>query len=106
MAIYIIKDESGNEIDRIVAEEDYVSKKYDFYELFTKDTQKRQEARMWRDSELTRTDTLALLPDYPQAEALLVYRQALRNWTDSEDFPDVRPEMAVEVVQPEAPTEE
>ena len=62
-------------------------------------------ARQWRNNELERTDTLALLPDYPQAEALLVYRQALRDWTDSEDFPDVRPEMAVEAVQPEEPTE-
>lgn len=49
--------------------------------------------RLWRDSELERTDTLALLPDYPLATQLLAYRQALRDWTDTEDFPNVRPVM-------------
>lgn len=49
------------------------------------------EARQWRDSELERTDILAVLPDYPNKEALLTYRQALRDWTDTEDFPETRP---------------
>ena len=49
------------------------------------------EARQWRDAELVRTDDLALLTDYPNKEALLTYRQALRDWTATEDFPEIRP---------------
>lgn len=62
-------------------------------------------AKQWRDSELTRTDSLVDLSDYPYKEAMVTYRQVLRDWTDSEDFPAVRPEMTVEAVQPEEPTE-
>lgn len=96
MPIYIIKDENGNEVNRIIAEKEHVAKNYDFYELYTEEMQKLDDALDWRNSELYRTDTLTLLPDYPQAEALLVYRQALRDWTGTEDFPEIRPEMAVE----------
>ena len=49
------------------------------------------EQREWRNSELERTDILAVLPDYPNKEALLAYRQALRDWTATEDFPETRP---------------
>lgn len=52
-----------------------------------------KKARQWRDSELERTDILAVLPDYPNKEALLTYRQALRDWTATQDFPDTRPVM-------------
>jgi len=59
-----------------------------------------QKARRWRDEELTRTDIAATVSDYPNAEAILTYRQALRDWPakndDGEyinDFPDTRPEV-------------
>lgn len=52
------------------------------------------EAKQWRDSELYRTDSLILLPDYPYKEQLLSYRQALRDWPNTTDFPNTRPEMA------------
>lgn len=52
-------------------------------------------AKQWRDSELTRTDSLVDLSDYPYKEAMVAYRQALRDWTDSEDFPAVRPTLEV-----------
>tara|TARA_R110000824_G_C14694205_1_gene621846 strand:+ start:41 stop:259 length:219 start_codon:yes stop_codon:yes gene_type:complete len=57
-------------------------------------------AIFWRDAELLRTDVAATVSDYPNAEAILVYRQALRNWpAKNEDgeyingFPTTRPEL-------------
>ena len=49
----------------------------------------------WRNSELERTDSLMLLSDYPYKEQLTVYRQALRDWPATEDFPDTRPELVI-----------
>ena len=53
-----------------------------------------QKARRWRDEELTRTDIAATVSDYPNAEAILTYRQALRDWPATDDFPDTRPEVS------------
>ena len=50
-----------------------------------------EEARMWRDMELTRTDTLHVLDDYPNAANLTTYRAALRAWPSTSDFPDTKP---------------
>ena len=45
----------------------------------------------WRNSELERTDSLMLLSDYPYKEQLTAYRQALRDWPSTPEFPDTRP---------------
>jgi len=50
-----------------------------------------QKARRWRDVELQRTDIAATVSDYPNASAVLTYRQALREWPSTSDFPDTRP---------------
>ena len=50
-----------------------------------------EDARMWRDMELTRTDTLHVLDDYPNAANLTTYRAALRAWPSTSDFPDTKP---------------
>jgi hypothetical protein len=52
------------------------------------------QAREWRDAELKRTDSIMLLPDYPQKEALTAYRQELRDWPGTDQFPDTRPQLA------------
>ena len=52
---------------------------------------KAQEERMWRNTELERTDSLSLLTDYPNASALITYRQELRDWPSTDDFPDIQP---------------
>jgi len=52
-----------------------------------------QKARTWRDSELARTDVAATVSDYPNAAAVLAYRQALRNWPSTDSFPNTRPEL-------------
>jgi len=57
-------------------------------------------AKQWRDAELTRTDIAATVSDYPNAEAILVYREALRQWPATNEageyingFPATRPEL-------------
>ena len=51
------------------------------------------KARRWRDEELRRTDIAATVSDYPNASAVLAYRQALREWPSTSDFPATRPEL-------------
>lgn len=53
------------------------------------------KATIWRNSELNKTDLLMLLPDYPYKEQLTVYRQTLRDWPSTPDFPDTRPTLGV-----------
>jgi hypothetical protein len=52
-----------------------------------------KNARLWRNSELAVTDTLSLVPDYPNKSSLLAYRTALRDWPTTSDFPATRPEL-------------
>ena len=52
-----------------------------------------QRARTWRDSELARTDVAATVSDYPNANAVLAYRAALRDWPSTDSFPNTRPEL-------------
>ena len=48
-------------------------------------------AVVWRDSELVATDWIVPTTDHPQHSAYLTYRQALRDWPDTLDFPTTRP---------------
>lgn len=50
----------------------------------------RREKR-WRDMELVATDWVVPVTDHPQHAAYMTYRQALRDWPSTADFPDVRP---------------
>ena len=49
------------------------------------------EARLWRDAELEATDFIVPLTDYPNRDAILVYRQELRDWPSTDNFPDTKP---------------
>ena len=51
----------------------------------------RQTARIWRDQELAATDNIAQTPDFPNRDKYLTYRQALRDWPSTADFPDKKP---------------
>ena len=53
----------------------------------------KQEARIWRDSELYRTDPLSLLTDHPKKTEIAAYRVKLRDWPSTSDFPDTQPVM-------------
>ena len=58
----------------------------------TKTTEEiENEAREWRDSELQATDFIVPLTDYPNHAAWLTYRQELRDWTTTENFPNTKP---------------
>ena len=45
----------------------------------------------WRNSQLNRTDFIAQTPDYPNRDAWLTYRQELRDWPSTADFPETKP---------------
>ena len=49
---------------------------------------KEEEERAWRDSELTETDHIPSIADYPNFDNYIIYRQALRDYPDTEDFPN------------------
>lgn len=53
------------------------------------------DAYSWRNGELNRTDALMSLSDYPYVTELTAYRQALRDWPSTEDFPETRPELGI-----------
>jgi hypothetical protein len=52
-----------------------------------------QEARDWRNAELSRTDWISQTPDHPQRAAYLTYRTALRDWPSTSNFPATKPEL-------------
>jgi Uma2 family endonuclease len=49
------------------------------------------DARAWRNNELQATDFIVPLSDYPNRDAWLTYRQELRDWTTTSDFPETKP---------------
>ena len=49
------------------------------------------EAKRWRDQELKNTDTLSLLADHPNNTNILLYRQELRDWPNTSEFPLTKP---------------
>ena len=55
------------------------------------DGQIRGDARSWRDMELLATDYIVPLTDHPQRSAYMTYRQNLRDWPSTSDFPDTKP---------------
>jgi len=95
MAIYIIKNESNEEVNRIVADLAFVEANHTgrYEEAIPAQSPVPAEdaARIWRDEELESTDKAAQTPDWPNRDNILTYRQALRDWPEHEGFPDIRP---------------
>jgi len=50
-----------------------------------------EQVKFWRDQELQSTDFIVPLTDYPTHAAILIYRQELRDWPSTEDFPNTKP---------------
>ena len=48
-------------------------------------------AREWRDKELSDSDWIASIPDHGMYNAYITYRQALRDWPTTDNFPDTKP---------------
>ena len=55
------------------------------------DHQKESSARVWRDRQLLDTDFIVPLTDHPQRDAYITYRQKLRDWPSTSDFPNTKP---------------
>jgi len=49
------------------------------------------QAKQWRNSELESTDWIVSLIDHPNHSTVLTYRQALRDWPSTGNFPDTKP---------------
>ena len=97
MATYKITHKDGS-TNQIVGGETFckeVTKDGGSYELIPPPTLPQELindiAKDWRNGELAKTDTLYLLDDYPDKDKLKAYRQALRDWPSTSDFPDTRP---------------
>ena len=92
---YNIKDADGNITNTITADAEFVEANFDHYELWVAPTPAEptaaEEARQWRDGELSSTDTASQTPDWPNRDNILLYRTALRNWPSTSDFPATKP---------------
>lgn len=47
--------------------------------------------RKWRNIELSNTDYIVPITDHSLHSEYITYRQELRDWTDTSDFPLVKP---------------
>lgn len=95
---YIIKDADGNITNPCIkASAEFMEANFKHYELWVEPTASEptaeEEARQWRDMELSVTDQAAQTPDWPNRDNILAYRAALRDWPATDDFPDTRPEV-------------
>ena len=92
---YNIKDADGNITNTIVADAEFVEANFEHYEEWVAPTPPEptaeETARQWRDSELSSTDEAAKIPDWPNRPNILVYRQDLRDWPSTQNFPDTKP---------------
>ena len=93
---WVIKDADGNVTNPCIkGTEAFVSATFDYYEAFVEPEvpalTAEQEARQWRDNELSGTDTASQTPDWPNRDNILTYRAALRDWPSTADFPATKP---------------
>lgn len=99
MAKYNIKDTDGNILNTIVASSEFVEENFEFYEevVVSPTLLNEQIEIMWRNKELDDTDKYMAVSDYPEANraAMADYRQRLRDWPSTPDFPDTRPELVI-----------
>ena len=93
---WVIKDADGNVTNPCIkGSEEFVKATFSHYTAFvepeTPALTAKQEARQWRDRELTATDIASQTPDWPNRDNIITYRAALRNWPSTADFPDTKP---------------
>ena len=94
---YNIKDADGNITNTIIADAEFVEANFEHYELWVDLTPEpveptaEEEARQWRDIELSSSDFIVPLSDHPQRAAYMTYRTALRNWPSTDAFPATKP---------------
>ena len=96
---WVIKDADGNITNPCIkGEESWVKANFDYVEAFVEPTAPEptaeEEARMWRDMELSSTDQASQTPDWPNRDNILLYRTALRDWPSTADFPNKKPTLS------------
>ena len=93
--LWTIKDADGNVTNPCIrGQESWVRANFDYVEAFVAPTAPltvEQEARMWRDMELSSTDQASQTPDWPNRDNILLYRIKLRDWPSTSDFPATKP---------------
>lgn len=80
--------------DLVLLEDDLIKIGYDYIDgafSYTEPPITEEEAKEWRDSELQTTDRIAQTPDYPNRDAWITYREQLRDWPSTADFPNTKP---------------
>jgi len=97
---YEVFDENGNFINNIVADEDFVKENYASYKLLPFFRSAKKEVA-WRNEMLNQTDSLIDLDDDLYKEKLTQWRQILRDWPSTEDFPENRPVSFYEFLEQE-----
>ena len=97
--IYQILNDANEVINTINAEESFVKANFSKYKLFVPETptitadDKKEIEKAWRNRELFDTDWIVPISDHPQHAAYKTYRQKLRDWPTTSDFPNTRPVM-------------
>ena len=99
---YIALDENHEVINAPIAhkiEDDITALFWDGKKLYQGELDENGEfleakiiiAKQWRNTELSDTDWIVPVIDHPQHAQYLTYRQALRDWPDTESFSEVKP---------------
>jgi len=95
---YNIKDSSGNVVNTINADENFVKANFKHYEVVTSTasvSQIEEAAKDWRDAELKETDWVVPITDHPDHTKYISYRKALRAWPSTADFPNTIPDSGI-----------
>lgn len=69
----------------------YINEEFIYIEPIKTEEEIQIEAIEWRNNELVSTDFIAQTPDYPNRDAWITYRQELRDWPSTADFPKTKP---------------
>jgi hypothetical protein len=95
--MYEVLDQNGKVINVINADESFMAANYSNYRLYEHPIPVSEpldvSERLWRDSELRSTDWIVPITDHPQHDAYIAYRQELRDWPSTDQFPDTRPQL-------------
>lgn len=96
---YEIFDEDGAFLNRIVSDELFCEENFKNFVLLPPYRSAKKETA-WRNEMLNQTDSLMALDDYPYKEKLAQWRQILRDWPNTESFPETRPVSFDEFLNP------
>ena len=101
MTTWVIKDKDGNVTNpgMVCHDEQWMAKNFDYYEKFEPPKplalSAEKEARQWRDGELSNTDYVVGISDFPNRNNVLAYRVSLRDWPSTSEFPSgKKPELS------------